>query len=55
VIYIDITYIIEEESNKPVAKWGNSQAIWLPAPVVRAMELREGDDIEVLIAAERVF
>ncbi|MFZ0241634.1 MAG: AbrB/MazE/SpoVT family DNA-binding domain-containing protein [Desulfobacterales bacterium] len=38
-----------------VAKWGNSLAIRLPASVVRALELREGDDIEILIAAERVF
>ena len=36
-----------------VAKWGNSLAIRLPASVVRALELREGDDIEILIAAER--
>jgi len=38
-----------------VAKWGNSLAIRLPASVVRALELREGDNIEILIAAERVF
>ena len=38
-----------------VAKWGNSLAIRLPASVVKALELHEGDDIEVLIAAERVF
>ncbi len=38
-----------------VAKWGNSLAIRLPASVVRALELREGDDVEILIAAERVF
>lgn len=38
-----------------VAKWGNSLAIRLPASVVKALELREGDDIEVLIEAERVF
>jgi antitoxin MazE len=48
-------YIIKEESNMQVAKWGNSLAIRLPASVVRALELREGDDIEILIAAERVF
>lgn len=38
-----------------VSKWGNSLAIRLPASVVKALELREGDDIEVLIADERVF
>ncbi|MFZ5571690.1 MAG: AbrB/MazE/SpoVT family DNA-binding domain-containing protein [Thermodesulfobacteriota bacterium] len=38
-----------------VSKWGNSLAIRLPASVVQLLELREGDDIEVLIADERVF
>jgi len=38
-----------------VSKWGNSLAIRLPAAVVEALELREGDDIEVVIADERVF
>jgi len=33
-----------------VAKWGNSLAILLPAAVVEALELREGDDIEIRIA-----
>jgi len=38
-----------------VAKWGNSLAIRLPVAVVNALELHEGDDIEVLIADDRVF
>ena len=38
-----------------VSKWGNSLAIRLPASVVEALKLHEGDDIEVLIADERVF
>ena len=38
-----------------VSKWGNSLAIRLPAGVVKALKLREGDDIEVIIANERVF
>ena len=38
-----------------VSKWGNSLAIRLPASVVEALELHEGDDIEVVIAGERVF
>ncbi|MBB1630412.1 MULTISPECIES: AbrB/MazE/SpoVT family DNA-binding domain-containing protein [Cupriavidus] len=38
-----------------VSKWGNSLAIRLPASVVDALELHEGDDIEVVIADERVF
>ena len=38
-----------------VSKWGNSLAIRLPVSVIKALKLREGDDIEVLIADERVF
>lgn len=38
-----------------VSKWGNSLAIRLPASVVDALKLQEGDDIEVVIADERVF
>lgn len=30
-----------------VAKWGNSLAVRLPAAVVDALGLREGDDIEL--------
>ena len=48
-------YIKAEGLLMQVAKWGNSLAIRLPASVVRALELREGDDIEVLIEGERVF
>ena len=38
-----------------VSKWGNSFAIRLPSAVVEALKLNEGDDIEVIIADERVF
>jgi antitoxin MazE len=38
-----------------VSKWGNSLAIRLPAAVVEALELRDGDDIEVHVAGARVF
>jgi antitoxin MazE len=38
-----------------VSKWGNSLAIRLPASVVEALKINEGDDIEVVIADERVF
>ncbi|HMN43971.1 MAG TPA: AbrB/MazE/SpoVT family DNA-binding domain-containing protein [Povalibacter sp.] len=33
-----------------VAKWGNSLAVRLPAPVVDALGLKEGDDIEIRVA-----
>lgn len=38
-----------------VAKWGNSLAVRLPAVVVEALALKEGDDIEIQIAGERTF
>jgi antitoxin MazE len=36
-----------------VSKWGNSLAIRLPAAVVEALELKEGDDIEIRVAGTR--
>jgi len=38
-----------------VSKWGNSLAIRLPTAVVDALALKEGDQIEIRIAADRVF
>ena len=38
-----------------VSKWGNSLAIRLPAVVVDALKLKEGDDIEVTIANARLL
>ena len=38
-----------------VAKWGNSLAVRLPAAVVEALELKEGDQIEIRIAGDRTF
>jgi len=38
-----------------VSKWGNSLAIRLPASVVEVLRLSEGDEVEVVVAAERTF
>lgn len=38
-----------------VAKWGNSLAVRLPAAVVEALNLAEGDEIEIQVAGARVF
>lgn len=38
-----------------VSKWGNSLAIRLPAAVVEALGLKEGDDIEISIAGRHRF
>jgi antitoxin MazE len=36
-----------------VSKWGNSLAIRLPASVVKALKLKEGDDVEIHVADAR--
>ena len=38
-----------------VAKWGNSLAVRLPAAVVEALAIKEGDDIEIQVAGARKF
>jgi antitoxin MazE len=38
-----------------VAKWGNSLAVRLPASVVEALGLKEGDQIEIRIASSKLF
>jgi antitoxin MazE len=38
-----------------VSKWGNSLAVRLPASIVEALALKEGDDIEIDVANERHF
>jgi antitoxin MazE len=38
-----------------VSKWGNSLAVRLPATVVKALDLKDGDEIEVRIGGDREF
>ena len=38
-----------------VAKWGNSLAVRLPAGVVDALELKEGDQIEIHVTDKHEF
>ncbi|HET6619193.1 MAG TPA: AbrB/MazE/SpoVT family DNA-binding domain-containing protein [Dongiaceae bacterium] len=38
-----------------VAKWGNSLAVRLPASVVEALQLKEGDNVEIQVAGARSF
>ena len=46
---------IHGENRMQVAKWGNSLAVRLPAAVVEALRLREGDEIEIRVDGERAF
>lgn len=36
-----------------VSKWGNSLAVRLPAAVVKALKLKEGDHIDIQVAGKR--
>jgi antitoxin MazE len=38
-----------------VSKWGNSLAVRLPATVVKALNLKEGDNIEIDVVGTRHF
>jgi antitoxin MazE len=38
-----------------VSKWGNSLAVRLPRAVVEALKLKEGDEIEIIVAGSREF
>jgi antitoxin MazE len=38
-----------------VAKWGNSLAVRLPAAVVEALQLKEGEDIEIQVVGRRTL
>ena len=38
-----------------VSKWGNTLAIRLPAAVVDILDLKEGDDVEIIVADVRTF
>jgi antitoxin MazE len=45
--------VYQQETRMRVAKWGNSLAVRLPAVVVEALELKEGDEIEIHVADAR--
>lgn len=38
-----------------VAKWGNSLAVRLPRAVVKALQLKAGDEVEITVADARRF
>jgi antitoxin MazE len=45
-------YIIEARAMQ-VSRWGNSLAIRLPKAVVEALDLKEGEEIELYVAGTR--
>jgi antitoxin MazE len=38
-----------------VAKWGNSLAVRFPAQLVAALQLKEGEEVELHLVGERQF
>jgi antitoxin MazE len=38
-----------------ISKWGNSLAVRLPAAVVEALKLKEGEEIEIHVAGARIL
>ncbi len=44
-----------KENAMQVAKWGNGLALRLPAIVVEALDLKEGDDVEIHVVGHRSF
>jgi len=52
---VDIILYLYAEVLMQVAKWGNSLAVRLPALVVEALQLKEGDSIEIEVAGARRF
>lgn len=38
-----------------VSKWGNSLAVRLPASVVEALDLKPGDDVQIVVKGARTF
>ncbi len=38
-----------------VAKWGNSLAVRLPDAIVKALKLKTGDEIEIVLSGDRQF
>jgi antitoxin MazE len=46
---------IKKAPTMQVSKWGNSLAIRLPRAVVQALKLKEGDEIEIIVAGARRF
>ncbi len=38
-----------------VSKWGNSLAVRLPDAIVKALKLKSGDEVEIVLRGDRVF
>ncbi len=46
---------VYQEHRMQVVRWGNSLAVRLPAAVVEALQLKEGDEVEIHVADARRF
>jgi len=48
-------WISVKAATMQVSKWGNSLAIRIPADVVRALGLKEGDELDIRATGERTM
>jgi len=55
ILFEIYNWVVYQGGPMQVSKWGNSLAVRLPTAVVDALDLKEGDQIEIRIARERVF
>lgn len=53
-IYFSTLYILELNTMQ-VSRWGNSLAVRLPVAVVEALDLKEGEEIELHVAGKRTL
>jgi hypothetical protein len=44
-----------QENAMKITKWGNSLGIRLPLAVVKALGVREGDQVDIRVSGERAF
>ena len=53
ILFFDVYPTLE--TTMQVSRWGNSLAVRLPAAVVEALDLKEGDQIEIQVAGRTAF
>jgi antitoxin MazE len=52
--WVRATYLSRRNPSQ-VARWGSSLAVRLPAAVVEALGLKEGDEIDIRVVGQRAF
>ena len=50
---VDVTYV-PEPTRAQIVGWGNSQALRIPKPMLDQLNIREGDEVELLVEGGRL-